>query len=288
LQQRRSRFLQTAAHQLKSPLAVIQTFAGLIRDEVVTGTAVRDTCKKIIFRCQDGIAQVTELLTLARLHEADTQRRTDAVADIREVLKELCANHAPLAESKKVRLTCVIPDDLDLTARLSTFDLTACIGNLIDNAIKFTPGPGTVTVTAGRCGAAGPSADTHGTPPASGAAAPPGDHVFVTVSDTGMGIDAAILKTDDPKSGEGTIFDAFRRGNSALAAGIPGTGLGLSIVREVVEQAGGRIHLHSVEGRGSTFTVVFPSREVAQSDLAVRNTRASTIVVETAPPDGSA
>ncbi|MFH1419979.1 MAG: HAMP domain-containing sensor histidine kinase [Planctomycetota bacterium] len=282
LQHRRSRFMQTAAHQLKTPLAVIQTFAGLIRDEVVQGQAVLDTCKKIIFRCREGIAQVTELLTLARLQEADPAKRPDSITNVGEVVMELCQKYEPLAGGKKVELTHRISPNLDLNAQVARGDLCDCLGNLIDNAIKFTPGPGTVRVSVGRSTDPEPLAYKTGLESAGIDASPGGDYVFVTVTDTGMGIDPKTLRSDAGGGGEGTIFDAFRRGNSALAAGIPGTGLGLSIVLEVVEQAGGRIHVHSVVGRGSSFTLMFPThRENTTRSHTIRNTRASHVVIET-------
>ena len=76
------------------------------------------------------------------------------------------------------------------------------------------------------------------------------------------------------------VFDAFRRGNNALAAGIPGTGLGLSIVREIVEQAGGRIRVASRSNEGSSFTVSFPTRGRAAGRPRVRDTRVSEVVLE--------
>jgi len=304
LQQRRSRFMQTAAHQLKTPLAVIQTFAGLIRDEVVQGEAVRDTCKKIMYRCQEGINQVTELLTLARLQQADPAQRPGGSSDVREVVEELCRRYGPLAENKKIELRCIVSEGADLRAEVGLTDLTDCIGNLIDNAIKYTFGPGRVTVTAARTASTDLSGritltDPPARPGEAGTRAPDDArlddrYVAVTVTDTGMGIDPAVLAPREGAQSTGSIFDAFRRGNSALAAGIPGTGLGLSIVLEVVEQAGGRVHVRSQPGKGSSFTVFLPARNPNRSaeTLSVRNTRVSHVVIEedsdAAPSDGGA
>ena len=102
--------------------------------------------------------------------------------------------------------------------------------------------------------------------------------MYVIVKDTGIGIESQVLKKGTGAAAD-SIFDAFRRGNRALAAGIPGTGLGLSIVREVVEQAGGYIHVYSRPGEGSTFTVSFPARGGGRGSQ-IRDTRSSEIVVE--------
>jgi signal transduction histidine kinase len=72
-----------------------------------------------------------------------------------------------------------------------------------------------------------------------------------------MGLDPSLAQPADGEPGHEAVFDAFRRGANVIAAGIPGTGLGLSIVREVVEQAGGRIIVSSRPGQGSSFTVAF-------------------------------
>ncbi|HUU59305.1 MAG TPA: HAMP domain-containing sensor histidine kinase, partial [Phycisphaerae bacterium] len=135
--------------------------------------------------------------------------------------------------------------------------------------------------------------------PAAGGRVPSGgDWVYVTVKDTGIGMDSnGFVSGED--SVTGWVFDAFRRGNRALESGIAGTGLGLSIVREVVEQGGGQIRVHSQPGQGSTFQVMFPARPVGGEDagLAVRSTRSSSVVIdrdapdqpgETAPPSGGA
>jgi signal transduction histidine kinase len=285
LQQRRSRFMQTAAHQLKTPLAVIQTLAGLIRDEVIQGSAIRDTCKKIVFRCREGITQVTELLTLARLQEAEPGRRPATPTDVRKIVLDLCQKNAPLAEGKQVELTCSVPDDVDLSVEVDPANLRDCIANLIDNAIKFTFGPGRVAVSAGRCPMTQPPTGTVTISSRKGGCPATEDCVFISVADTGMGIDPETLRGRGGPGGEGSIFDAFRRGNQALAAGISGTGLGLSIVREVIEQGGGQIHVRSRLGQGSTFTVVLPARRPVLAGVPVRSTRVSRIVVDDSPLD---
>lgn len=91
----------------------------------------------------------------------------------------------------------------------------------------------------------------------------------VTFKDTGMGM--AEGNVDD-------LFDPFRRGNLALASDIPGSGLGLAIVREVVEQAYGRIEVKTAVGRGSEFTLFLPLKqgETATHPTA-RDTRAASL-----------
>ena len=263
LQRRRSRFMQTAAHQLKSPLAAIQTMVELIRSKLVPPEALPGTCEKIIHRCHDGIVQVTELLTLARVQEADPARHRQSNSDVRETIYELLGRFRPLAESKQVELSCTVPPEEDLSVCVDSRDLKDCIGNLIENAVKYTPSQGSVkeTVMPERCDGALVA-------------------VLINVTDTGMGIDPSLVESPDGEPGHATVFDAFRRGPNVIVAGIPGTGLGLSIVREVVEQAGGRIVVSSCAGQGSSFTVTFPSPSGVSREPRVRNTRASEVVLE--------
>ena len=283
LQARRSRFMTTAAHQLKGPLAGIQTLTGLIRDGVVHGETLGSTCAKIIRRCREGIAQVTELLTLARMQGTDSRRQRDQVTDVGEVVEEVCRRFLPLAEEKEIALERHVHGNLGLSACVHRADLSDCVGNLVDNAIKYTPGGGKVTVKVGR---GTPGAGTTGLVPVATELTSANPSVYVTVRDTGMGIEPAALTGAEGPGGAGSIFDAFRRGHGALAAGIPGTGLGLSIVREVVEQAGGQIYALSRPGEGTMFTVMLPAHEVTPSGPAVRDTRSSEIVIETAKPGG--
>lgn len=281
LQHRRSRFMQTAAHQLKSPLAMVQTLANLIRDGIVKDDeGVKATCGKIVRRAREGIVQVTELLALARVQEADPKRHREASSNIIKTVTELCQKHAPTAQAKQLDFHWQLPKQTDVRVRVHEADLADCVGNLIDNAIKYTPEGGSVDVSV----AGGPKPD----PKQPRLVRPTdaqedsdavGDFIYVVVKDTGIGLGDAAPAEDGDAAAEGSIFDAFRRGNTAIRAGITGSGLGLSIVREVVEQAGGYIHVYSRSGEGSTFTVSFPV-DSRDRKPAVRDTRSSHIVVE--------
>ena len=274
LQDRRARFMQTAAHQLKSPLAIIQTMATLVKDEIVPQDGARAASEKLIQRCREGIAQVTELLTLARVQEADPQRHQQVRTDLGQIVQNLCRKLEPLAVQKDIRLIFRVPKTCDFRAHVDRQDADDCIGNLIENAIKYTPGPGTVHIKVACL-----TAEQLRQSPMLRVPDARAGYVCVTVRDTGIGIDTSALSGDGAAAG-GSIFDAFRRANNALAAGIPGTGLGLSIVREVVEQAGGRLKVHSRLGEGSTFIVMFPAHRDPSAGPPIRDTRASEIILD--------
>lgn len=251
LQARRSRFMLTAAHQLKGPLAGIETLASLISDNVVDAGKTQGIVARIIARCRQAIVQVTELLTLARVQDAPPAKHREARTDVAEVVHKVVGLLAEQAAAKNLVLQVeVSPPGADagaggtLCAAIESRDLDDCLTNLVDNAIKYTPEGGSVWVKI--------SSDEH--------------QVMVSVRDTGVGI---------AEGSEDDIFDPFRRGNLALASNIPGSGLGLAIVREVVEQARGKIEVRSTVGKGSEFTVSFP-RHDAQASV-VRGTRAAKL-----------
>lgn len=247
LQERRARFMSTAAHQLKSPLAAIQTMAGLIRDGYVRDDAACRTVESIVRRCREATTGVDELLTLARVQQADPHRHRTACTDVRAVLRQICDPRSAEARSKGLTFELDLPDD-ELLARIDARDLADMVDNLVENAIKYTPGPGLIRVRARAA---------HG--PAESAGDEPAALIKLDVTDSGIGISEIELGGAEAGTVQGAIFDAYRRGNAAIASGIPGSGLGLSIVREVLEQAQGTIEVRSQVGSGSTFTVCLPA-----------------------------
>jgi len=227
LHEKRSRFLRTAAHQLKTPLTGIEMLAGLVRDGVVTAEGTPSIVGRIIRRCQEAIVQVTELLTLERIERAAHEPRPSTPIEVRPLLERLADRYRGQARSKGLSLETRLACDRHGKVEIDRRDFEDCVGNLLDNAIKYTREGGSVTLTA---------RDFDG-------------GFQLSVKDTGMGIPAEAI--DD-------LFEPFHRGHAALSAGISGSGLGLTIVREVVHQSGGRIDVRSPEGGGAEFVLWFP------------------------------
>ena len=253
LQSRRAAFMQTAAHQLKGPLAAIEMLAGLVRDGTVSGDGAKETCGKIVKRCRDGTESIGELLTLARIQDADPRRVGRPNANLGEVVSEVCNRRKLQAEQSELAFDWTIQDNVELLAPIDRLDLNDCVENLVENAIKYTPGPGTVKVAVSRQSKEMIDGNS------STRREIDRDYLVLTVSDTGIGINPEELAGVNKPGGAGSVFDAFRRGSRAVSAGIPGSGLGLSIVRAAIERAGGTMRVESEPGKGSVFTVILPA-----------------------------
>ena len=248
--------MQTAAHQLKSPLAAVETLAALILYRTVSPELVEDVALRIVKRARQAMVQVTELLTLARVQEAEPRRHHAARSEVNEIARKVADAFAEQARSRRIEMTVAASAGCEPAyAAVDPRDLEDCLGNLVDNAIKYTDEGGRVWVAVGCDESA----------------------ISVSVKDTGMGI---------AEGTEDEIFDPFRRGQLALAKNIPGTGLGLAIVREVAEQAGGRIEVRSAPGKGSEFILAFPRQAAPAGEPIVRGTRA-TILRSDAGPAGA-
>lgn len=233
MQARRARFMHTAAHQLKSPLTGIQTMAKMICDGVVDSEGALALIEKVIRRCKEAIEHIEELLTLARIKESPSTRHRVARTDLANTVATVVERHRPMADVKGITVHWEVSPQT-IRVQVDARDLEDCLGNLLDNAIKYTPDAGRVEVSCA-CEA---------------------DQVIIRVRDNGPGIAPEVQKS---------IFDEFRRGHYALAAGIAGSGLGLSIVREIVEQADGSVTVKSPVNQaeetapGSEFEVRFPA-----------------------------
>ncbi|MCK4658313.1 MAG: HAMP domain-containing histidine kinase [Phycisphaerae bacterium] len=246
LQDRRTRFMRTAAHQLKSPLAGIQTLAALITDGVISGEAVQSTTAKVVRRCKEAIEQVNELLTLARLKDEGIERHQTADTPLVATLNELFGHFRDRAKSEGIELVLQVADGIAPSVRVDPRDLKDCLGNLIDNGIKYS-GEGKRVEVAVEL--------SHG-------------GAVVCVRDDGVGMDPDTLAV---------VFDEFRRGNQALALQISGSGLGLSIVREILEHCGGRVTVCSTPGEGTMFRVWLPLVETAGSLSTGGGVRVGTV-----------
>ncbi|HEV7134570.1 MAG TPA: GAF domain-containing protein [Gaiellaceae bacterium] len=228
VEQMKSDFVSTVSHELRTPLTSIYGFAEtLLRRDVIFGDEERLTfLGYIASESQRLTAIVDALLNVARLDTGDLQVNL-APTDVGDV-----AGHAVQAVRESAaagghRFVVDLPEE-PVAASADPDKLRQVFSILLDNALKYSPSGGTVTVGASR----------------------KGDTVLVSVADEGIGI---------PQADQEQIFRKFYRGAGVVSrVGAGGTGLGLFIARGLVAAMGGRIWVESHEGEGSTFAFELP------------------------------
>ena len=224
----RETFVRVATHELRAPLGaalslmrnVEHGYAGDLTERQ------RQILRRVTLRLEGLQTLIDDLLTLARSREASVAHAPLEPVSVRAVLERVIERERPFADRKRIALG-VEMDEAAGVVMAGEMGLQIIFGNLLNNAIKYTPEGGSVTVRYRV---------------AEGA-------VTVQVQDTGMGIPAK----DFPH-----IFEEFYRASNAKKSRIVGTGIGLTTVRMLVERYNGTITFDSVEGQGTTFTVTFP------------------------------
>ncbi|HEY4637756.1 MAG TPA: HAMP domain-containing sensor histidine kinase [Burkholderiales bacterium] len=226
LEAQKNRFLRHLSHELKTPLASLREGAELLNDQVAGPLAPAQRAVVGIMRDNSVKLQrlIEDLLDYQRAVHAAASLEVSTVA-LDALVREVADAHrlAALAKGQKVAL--------ELTPAVVEADavkLRSIVDNLIGNAVKFTPGGGTITVRALE---------------ADGKA-------IIEVIDSGPGV---------PPVEREAVFESFFRGRAKAGGRVAGSGLGLAIAREYVEAHGGRIALLA-EGPGGHFRVTLPKR----------------------------
>lgn len=230
----KTQFLANISHDLRTPLTAVITHAEILRDGILGPLTTRqlESISGIINGGRQLLGQVGEILTYAR-GAANQLTLTRTCFDLREVVHQLGALNESLVSRKGLQLISDIPADLE-EVHADREKVSHIVGNLIGNAIGFTPRGGQVWVRARR------------------AENEYGAECVVEVGDTGVGI--------DPEHHQ-LVFEEFAQVDSSASRPHHGTGLGLTIARKLVELHGGRIWLESELGSGSRFffTIPYPS-----------------------------
>jgi signal transduction histidine kinase len=223
-------FIQNVSHELKTPLTVIQGHAAKLDDAALLGSdhdrASFQASRRIITDEAKRLTQLVDnLLTLARL-ESPSFGLEKSIVNFAGLLEEVILQVSDLAEERGLALDLTLAPGLP---RLSAdrARLKQVILNLVDNALKYTPAGGTVTV----------NAETRD------------GQVLCSVRDTGEGIPA-----DDVPY----IFEKLFRARRARGRPVEGSGLGLTIAQQIIRAHGGEITVQSELGVGTTFTIALP------------------------------
>lgn len=234
LEAMRRDFVANVSHELKTPLTAIIGMLETIVDDADMPADMRTRFLERVHQQARRLSSlVVDLLTLSRLETPDAARQVEA-CDLTRLIRETLAFLREAAAAKHISLaaelaeaTCLVQGDEAL--------LRQAIDNLIDNALKYTPENGHVSVSLERTD----------------------EHARIAITDNGIGI---------TRSDQNRIFERFYRVDKARSRHLGGTGLGLAIVKHIARIHGGDIAVASVPGSGSTFTLQLP---VAADDAEV-------------------
>ena len=235
-----TQFTADASHELRTPIALIRTEAEIVLRRSRGDGEYREALRHILLEAERSTALVEELLTLAR---ADSGRETLRIASVDlstivreagEQWQELMATRNLTFSRKTTGAKVSVLGDRNALQRLLTL--------LLDNAVKYTPAPGTIEL----------QLETRGS------------SAIIRVRDSGIGI----AVEEQPK-----IFERFYRVDKARSRDLNGAGIGLAIAQWIVQQHQGSITVESLPGKGSTFVVELPLQvaqmEAAQSSTAI-------------------
>jgi signal transduction histidine kinase len=231
----KSDFVSSVSHELRTPLTTIKALTRLLGREGLAPDKRREYVDTIAAECDRQIDLVLNLLDLSRI-EGGVFRTRSARVDVAEVVNACAKAAARGVEMRGHELVVdVEPDAFSACADAKAF--ARVLGNVVENAIKYTPDGGRIAI----------------------AARAEGEWVAVAVSDNGRGI---------PPEDVPRLYDKFHRGREFASAApqsgnpdevdVSGVGLGLYLARNVMEQMGGRIEVATELGRGSTFTLFLP------------------------------
>jgi two-component system sensor histidine kinase SenX3 len=219
----RTDFVANISHELKTPVGALSVLAETLADadepEVVTRLS-----GKVVKEAERLARTIDDLLELSRIELGGKAVRDPVRADA--IIEDAVDRVSGLADRRQIRIVHVKGED-ELVVLGDRRQLVSALGNLIDNAVKYSDPGSEVRVQALRAG----------------------DRVGLAVSDRGIGIGSQHLER---------IFERFYRVDRARSRETGGTGLGLAIVRHVAVNHGGEVTVTSQEGEGSTFTLLIP------------------------------
>lgn len=236
LERLRQDFFTNVSHELKTPLASIKAFTETLLDNEFED---RETGIRFLRRIEEQADRlhvlVIDMLMLARVESEDHGFDVQTV-DLHRIVEDGIDSFLGEADAKGIEIVQRLGADARWL-RADPEGLSTLLGNLIDNAIKYTPAGGTIIVETALHDAT----------------------LSLSVSDTGVGIPAEDLNR---------VFERFYRVDKARSRALGGTGLGLSIVKHLAATFGGNVGVSSELGRGSTFTARFPATAPSISPAA--------------------
>ena len=222
--QRQKQFTSDASHELRTPLSVIEAESTLALQKERPSSDYRQSLEIVSQESRQMSSLINQLLTLARA-DAGKEQWNFAEVNLGKLISNISTDVEVLCQEKGLSFQLGQPQDL--VVKGDEARLRELFMNLLDNAIRYTPAPGTVSVSFRR----------------------EGQMAVVAIRDTGVGIPAEDIPF---------IFERFYRVDKSRSRVEGGTGLGLAICRHIAEAHGGKIEVASQVGAGSTFSVWLP------------------------------
>ncbi|MFD5027614.1 sensor histidine kinase [Streptomyces sp. NPDC058373] len=250
-------FVANVSHELKTPVGALSLLSEAVRDAADDPEAVERFAGRMEIEATRLTSLVQELIDLSRVQNDDPMEDAEPV-DVDELIAEAMDRSRQAAAHKQITMSW--GGDIDLFVWGSRGALVGALGNLVENAVNYSPPRTRVGVAARRV------------------SEPDGDYIDITVTDQGIGI--------SEKDRE-RVFERFYRVDPARSRATGGTGLGLAIVKHVAASHGGEVTVWSSEGQGSTFTLRLPEAGATRDRRTRPKTRPRP---ETAPdaPGGPA
>ena len=224
----KSEFLSIMCHELRTPMNAIIGLDTLVLQDENLDPQMRERMKKIDSSAKHMMNLVNDILDMNQI-TADKLTINEEAFSLREMLELLDLLIQTQCDERGLKYSHEALGDTDITCVGDMMRLRQALLNILDNAVKFTPAPGSVSFT------------TEITPE-------PDNRVALrfTIRDTGVGIDEAFMSR---------MFDSFAQENASATSQFCGSGLGLAIAKRIVDLMGGEITAESHKGQGSAFTV---------------------------------
>jgi PAS domain S-box-containing protein len=237
----KSEFLANMSHEIRTPMAAIVGYVELLRDQCQAGGAlnrrdVGESCETVLRNADHLLQIINDILDLSQI-EAGVVGTELIPCDLRRLVAEVVDLMRLRASKKGLAVVTEFDEAVPRRVLSDPTRMRQVLINLVGNAVKFTEA-GRIAIRASRVDGPEPS-------------------LRLTVSDTGIGIEAAHIER---------LFRPFTQVDSSSRRRYGGTGLGLSISKRLVEMLGGRIDVRSAPGQGSDFIVTLPLGEPAADD----------------------
>ncbi len=223
LSARKSEFLATAAHQLRTPLSGFKWSLNMVlKGELGTLSTEQTNLIRQMYESNERMIQLVQDMLNANVMDSGTYRLNLVPVQIADIVTSVVSDLTPTATKNNLKISCDFGTTQLPIATVDKEKIHSVFQNLIDNSIKYGRAGGTISVTARA----------------------EGTQLAFSVADTGIGI---------PLDQQASIFSRFFRARNAVVAQADGSGLGLFIAKRIIEEHGGAIRFETEEGRGTTF-----------------------------------